>query len=81
MVKKVVTNPDMDDLIKLRGSVHLCDTCENRDKCPIVNKFEDTRTDAYKEAPRHAVQYVIWSCNQYERKKAGRGRPKKTSNP
>ena len=81
MVKKVVTNPDMDALINLKGSVHLCDTCSKSGDCPIQIKFDEEKTESYKEAPRHAIKYAIWSCNQYRRKKRGRGRPKKTSNP
>ena len=78
MVKKLVSNPDMENLVRLKGSVHLCDTCQG---CDFMKRVEEEKSDLYKEAPRHAFHMVVWSCNQYRRKKRGRGRPKKTSNP
>ncbi len=81
MVKRVVTNKDMEDLISLKGSVHLCDTCQSKYDCNVEACFNEERVEAYKEAPRHAFKYALWSCNLYRRLKRGRGRPKKTSNP
>jgi len=78
MVKKLVTNQDMESLIHLKGTVSLCDTCKG---CDFMREIEEKKAELYKEAPRHAVHIVVWSCNQYRRLKKGRGRPKKTSNP
>ena len=81
MVRKVVVNKDIEDLINLKGTISLCDTCQFRDSCDVESAVENIRVESYKKAPRHAFRYALWSCNLYRRKKPGRGRPMKTSNP
>jgi len=78
MVRKLVTNQDMESLIHLKGTVSLCDTCQG---CDFMKDVEEMKSKLYDKAPRQATHLVAWSCNQYTKKPKTKGRPKKTSNP